>query len=464
MAEFLCRRFEWITPVLFAVIVSYQLFVPPAVGLANNGDFAKVLGIFDLAAPVEDEYQFLSTTYSFHPKHHIWFGFLSSEQLLAAAAILLNISVSKEGGFDIRAVGVVHASLYLFAFYLLLPLLRELSTISRATLCGVLLLVFGDVMYVSWLNTFYMDTAALLFLMLSVVFYLRWFLSKKRVDQIAFVVGAVLFAGAKSQHCVLALPLVCLLWMGRAGPGKLFRIVSSALILAATAAIWYIVPASYAPTAMYSVIFYEIMPHSKNAVQDLSELGLDASYQKWIGTYWYQDGVPNNDEKFLLEFSSRTSHARIGWFLIRHPASAYRAIRRGLDQAGRQRVAIGNFDRSAGTPAFAESQAFTFWSKLKRCVFEARGSRYFFYFIAVCGVFCAALFGTARSLLPGGVCLCLMAWMALFVSAFGDAVEVTRHFFLFNALADLILVCTVAALLASSRNCPRRKSSHSPMA
>ena len=203
---------------------------------------------------------------------------------------------------------------------------------------------------------------------------------------------------------------------------------------------------------MYNVIFYEIMPRSKNVVQDLSELGLDISYQKWIGTYWYQDGSPLNDDKFLPEFSSRTSHARIAWFFLRHPAPAYHAIRTGLDQAGRQRVPVGNFDRSAGAPAFAESQAFAFWSNLKRKVFEARGSRYFFYFIAVCGVFCATLFGAGRCLMPGGVCLCLMAWMALFISAFGDAVEVTRHFFLFNALADFILVCTIAALLALSQN------------
>ena len=188
MAEFLCRRrYEWIAFFLFAAIVSYQLFVPPVVGLANNGDFAKVLGIFDLAAPVENEYKFLSTTYSFDPKHHSWFGFISSEHLLAAAAILLNVPFSKDGALDIRVVGVAHAALYLFAFYLLLPLLRGLSAISRAALCGLLLLIFGDVMYVSWLNTFYMDTAALLFLMLSAVLYLRWLLWKKRADQIAFV-------------------------------------------------------------------------------------------------------------------------------------------------------------------------------------------------------------------------------------------------------------------------------------
>jgi hypothetical protein len=44
-----------------------------------------------------------------------------------------------------------------------------------------------------------------------------------------------------------------------------------------------------------------------------------------------------------------------------------------------------------------------------------------------------------------------MGLLALGISSYADAVEVTRHFFLFNALADLILICALAALLAEKK-------------
>jgi hypothetical protein len=37
------------------------------------------------------------------------------------------------------------------------------------------------------------------------------------------------------------------------------------------------------------------------------------------------------------------------------------------------------------------------------------------------------------------------------IAGFGDAAEVTRHFFLFNALLDVLLLSTIAALFAQPR-------------
>ena len=55
---------------LACAIVSYQIFVPPVVGLANNGDFGKVIGVFDLTGPVQDENAWADTRYEFNPKNY----------------------------------------------------------------------------------------------------------------------------------------------------------------------------------------------------------------------------------------------------------------------------------------------------------------------------------------------------------------------------------------------------------
>ena len=51
-----------------AAILCYQLILPPVVGLADNGDFVKVIGRFDLYARAYRTYQFIDTVYEFHPE------------------------------------------------------------------------------------------------------------------------------------------------------------------------------------------------------------------------------------------------------------------------------------------------------------------------------------------------------------------------------------------------------------
>ncbi len=200
-------RGEWLALLLFTLIIAYQCFVPPVVGLADNGDFEKVLGIFSLGAPADEPWKFVRLKYDFDPKYHSWREFISTEQALAGIAILLNTLFSKQAAFDLRFLGLVHAALLILSFYLVQPLMRGVPPRSRVLLYFGLIAVFGDVMYVSWLNAAYMDTSALLFLFLSAVFYLRAAAWKRPSDQLGFVVSAVLFTASKSAHCVLGLAL-----------------------------------------------------------------------------------------------------------------------------------------------------------------------------------------------------------------------------------------------------------------
>jgi hypothetical protein len=440
-------RWEWAALVLFALVVAYQIFVPPVVGLADNGDFEKVLGIFSLGAPADEQYKFVRLTYVFDTRYHSWREFISTEQALTGIAILLHAPFSKQGTFDIRFLGAVHAALYLGTFYLFQPLLRGLRRKAQVALYIVLMAVFGDVMYVSWFNSAYMDSSALIFLLLSAVLYVRALSWNRALDQIGFVMAAVLFTASKSAHCALGLPLAGLLLLsGSVFRSGIFRGVAAGLIGVSMIVTWKLVPADYSATGLYSVIFYELLPHSHDLGSDLQQLGLDDSYRRCVGAYAYLEGNPFQDPQFVREFAARASYIRLGLFLVRHPALAHRGIRYSLDFAGRQRPPMGNFAREAGLPPSAESHAFGLWSGLKRRIFENWGSAYAFHFLGICAGLCCTLRWRCRTLFPAGACLCLMGLMALGIASFGDAVEVTRHFFLFNALADIILICTLAAV------------------
>ena len=61
-----------LTPIIIgaaALTIGWQLMVPPVVGLANNGDFGKLLGNFGLGTPWEHEHMFADTMYDFDSRY-----------------------------------------------------------------------------------------------------------------------------------------------------------------------------------------------------------------------------------------------------------------------------------------------------------------------------------------------------------------------------------------------------------
>ncbi len=444
---------EWAALAAMTFAAGWQVIGPPIVGLANNGDFGKILGVFSLAGTVDDEYKFLSRTYAFDPRHHITYGYASSEHALAAVVIGVNrlFSRSPSKTFDIRFIGAVHAALYLLAFYLLAPLLQHARKTVRAGVYAALILVFSDVMYVCWMNTFYMDSAALVFLFLSAVLYARAVRWRAVADITGFALCAALFAASKTQHSGLAIPVAVLAAITLRPPHRFWV---TAVILAAAAIPVIFVDRNYSPTGVYTVVFYEILPHSEAVDRDLAQLGLDQTYRRYIGTYAFSDGSGMNDTGFVRRFSSRTSYLKVTSYFLRHPKRAMEVIADRLSHAGRQRVAMGNFERNTGRPEYSESSRFAVWSGIKARLLENHGLRLLAYF----GLAWAALAGALRfrecSIAPALV-MAAMGMGALLIAALADAVEVVRHFFLFNAIVDLTLLCAVLVIAAPRHHLSR---------
>jgi len=429
---------------LFAAILIAQAFVPPPIGMANNGDFSKVAAMFSLTAPTEDEFSYLIRTWHFDRAARKDLEFVSSEQGLAWIAVRLDRIFRHDGRFDIRMMGAVHAALYLLAFYLLLPLLPRRAAIVTALL---LIVIFAGAMCVEWMNTFYMDAATLVFLMLAAVFYLRAVAWGRRGDQIAFVACAILMAGSKAQHAVLAVPLAALIlceprWRKRI----FFTRRAAALVILAAGVAWWFTPAEYRVGPTYNMIFTDILPRSQTVDRDLQELGLDSSYRPLIGTFNYEPRSPMRNPEYAKEFGARTSHTRILQFFLHHPGRGVLTVIHGLNSAARQRAAIGDYERATGREPYTQARAFSPWSSLKETFFNGNGTMYLIYIVAVCAIALAAIWKTPYR--AGAICLVAMIALAGLVTTLGDALEPIRHAFLLNALIDMMLAAGAAALLS----------------
>ncbi len=430
-----------------AAIIAVQVFVPPAVGLANNGDFSKVIGSFSLGAPTEDEFHYADTTYRIEDRYQYDAPFRSSEKLLVGMAIR---AFTRGGTFDLRWMGLIHALVLLASVVLLQPCLNKWPLWPRLAISAAMLLVFGDVMYVALLNSFYMDAAALVFLLLAVVAFVRSVMWGRRFDAVLFVIASAMLVTSKAQHAPLGVALAGLCFAF--GVSRGFSIVSAIVLLAASAIGWTSVPPDYAPHGIYSVVFHQVLPNSRDLSGDLTALGLNDSYRKWIGTHAYDDRSGMNDPEFVHQFSQRTSYARLGWFFMTHPRDTAKAAIASLAEAGRQRPPLGNFDRGAGLPESAESHRFGWWSSLKRNLFYQHGARY----LAVIGGLQVMLFAVvwwrrrqiAPRLMFAAFVLIALTVLSLGIATFADAVEVTRHHLIPLALLDLELICAAVTFLS----------------
>ena len=427
-----------------AAILCYQLILPPVVGLADNGDFVKVLGRFDLYGKVYRTYQFIDTVYEFHHERHWVSAFYSSEIVLAGAALGVNSLLSKDGNFDIRCIGIVHAALFLLALWLFAPLLGNAPHWPRIFVFALILLMYCDVMYVSGLNSFYMDEPAYLFLLLSAVLYLRFVAWNRKQDLILLFICVLFLATAKVQHAVLGFVFAALLYRARA--------MAAGIVLISVLMLWKASPADYAGYSLYNVIFVRILPHASNVDNTLKSLGLDDSYRALIGKNAYEPESHPGDLVFRKEFDRRVSAPKLAMFYALHPVLAYKTLCDSLDEAGRQSMG-GNFDMSAGYGPMAESKAFAYWSNLKRVLFFQHGQRFLFTFVALSAVL-GALSWLRRSV--AGFVLIGAAFIELGVSSMFDAADVARHHLVFFALFDAMLIATAILLLGARYSRPWR--------
>ncbi len=421
-----------------AAILAAVLFVPPVIGLANNGDYGKVSLHYTLFSPNEEEFYFAPQTHKFLPEKRWDSGFVTSTHLPVQAALLLH-RLSGQADFDCRFLAAVYGALFLLALGILQPCLTNLPPLRRLLFSTALLLLLCDIAYTALFNTFFMDATALTGLLLAAAAWLRYERSQNLGWLGLFTAAVLLAILAKAQHLPLALPLATL----AASKLRPARLLSAVLILAGCFYGFRQIQEEYTPITIFNVAFYAILPLSDDKPKHLAELGFDESYTKWIGTHAYDRGSRVGEPEFYQELLRRSSQSKIAYFLATHPTITYAILLNRLNEAAFVRpLNFGNYDRSAGRPPLAQSNAFALASSAKSWLFLGRPLLLLAY---------ALILGAIALRHPPSIALAATTLLAFAVGAFGDSLDVTRHLTLFNLLLDLLLLTVFYAALQRTR-------------
>jgi hypothetical protein len=446
-----------------AAILALQLLAPPIVGLADQGDFARVIGKFGYGpapTPVNLKYAFVPAKYIRDPSFAIpgW-EHITSEYLFVAAAVAVNRAILRDGTLDVRLIGLVHAVVLLGAFAQFLWVTRNLRLHAFLWIATVLALT--DVGYTAYWNSFYTEPASMLFglLLLAETIGMSERGAVTPAGIVRWTLWAALWMLAKPQNAPLAVPLVLLLsrlrvWSVRPIPLPTLM-ASASVVLAAAALNVATLPAETRKAPVYDMIFMAILPESKNPSADLRALGLDPQLAHFAGTGAWSPGTAFADMKLTGGIGTAVTFISIYRFYLTRPARFWRHIKSILPRTMWLRPEwCGNFELDAGFAPGARSTSFSLWSRFHEQVLSPLSKLILF---ALAGSLIAAVpgwlhvTGPAKRRLEILVFLTACCLISFLVAAFGDAWDTVKHLLLFNFLFDAWLFLAASLLCAVVR-------------
>ena len=443
----------WAVMAAAAAILAYQLFIPPVIGLADQGDFKRTLGRFGYGAVHADgslNIAWVESKYAPNSnfRERDWDQF-SSEYLFVGAALLFNQVFSKDGGLDITLMGLIHALAFLAIFARFLLVTRNCRV--RALPWIGALVVFTDVGYVAYWNSFYAEPASGLFALLllteSVDMCVRRGVAGASLAR--WTLWAILLVLAKPQNAPagMLLGLFCALVLSPWAATRTARYgawMGCAAILAASVTAFVTAPEAMKDHNTYNLVFLAIVPESRNASADLKSLGARPTAS---GTTRPRGAWSSNTAFPTLHESGAigrvvTLPTVVRFYLLRptrmwrpHPdeAAAGDVVASGV---------VRNFERPAGYPPGARSSAFAVWSDFHQRAL-VHGIKYILFLLPIPPLFAVLrrIRGIRSGLwadFSGLLALCCLA--AFLTALFGDAWDNVRHLYLFNLLLDVCLL------------------------
>ncbi len=331
---------KW-TLVAAAAIIGYQILCPPIIGLADQGDFRRVIGKFGYGPEQPATYYGFVTLKYVRDLAYRWPDWeqFSSEDLFVGAAVLANKVVSKDGKLDIRVIGVLHALAFLAAFAWLL---HETRGFPQSNSSGFFSPDSNRCCARDLLQHFLCRT--------RFIHLLRFLVSGEhrsvRARNFYSTAHEMVPMGSsirtrKPMNAPLGLLLgayaIRLGWRSKLAWAGTVAILSAAVFIIVTA------PMPMRDVNAYDLVFLAVLPESKTPAADAVTLGIDPALAVLSGTGAWGANSAFSELKLRGIIGKQVTIFTIMRFYLARPARMWRRIRRELQVAILLRPPTGKF-------------------------------------------------------------------------------------------------------------------------
>lgn len=364
---------------VLAIGVAIQLFLPPYLGMSNDGSFDNVMsdtGLAYLHPEDPDQYfNYYVRIYEITGTHGETGTTPGLLRFFVRAAIFLDTFFTRDLYFDMRWLAALYVLLYLgSAFLLMNGLLARLHSYAEGLfLTTVCVLIMMDAALVTRFASLY--TQPLEWILFINIINAIFAMSRKRtraVGAVALMAAVILLMDVNRYAALAGLVFSIVYW--RLAENRVGGLARTAYLLIAAVLIMVSVGQTAALVneqtvhEKYNQMTRGVLFQATNPEAALAEFGIEPRYSLLTDTYADQSfPMALMDAQALQEgFFDHYSTMDVTIYYARHPMALLGLLDVGIHSSFASRPSYsGNFEKSVGLPARAKSPFPALWSTFK---------------------------------------------------------------------------------------------------
>lgn len=396
------KKYKRVILVLFCLaaigITYYVLFTYPYPGVADQGDFQRVMDVCRLTRTSHDNYilnhigyyKYTTSDYLIMPYtlYNIGLTIISTSMGYFITFVSLICQLFGSDVFKSNYLAILYAVVYIFSMAAILKYFNIKSKFKFTILAIIGLFVFLDGNYLVFFNSLYGEPMMITTLMLLIATYIYYVYKKYVIKDdkhvfrnIIFVyISSWLFIGSKMQ-VLSALPVIMfvlgkVIWDNRKIVSKkkfIVLIIAFILIVAYPIGI-NLRHVDIGDDTHYNSVFTGVLENATSKQQKeqaLIDLGLNPEMAVNSGTNSYQaisdyqDGFIPHTEYMEEVFYSKMSNSKLAIYYLTHPASLMKGMEYTATMALNTSNNLGKYSYSYSKESIGTFDRFTYWSDLK---------------------------------------------------------------------------------------------------
>ncbi len=265
----------------FVVIAVPVLFFAPIHGVAENGDFWRVMvpaGIRYQEPPSEIQYKYVERTYAMVPANPF-----ETTTSAVVPALIARVTAGFLGDtFDLRLVGAIYFLVFVTGLFFFLRAIQ-----SWIVSLGVLWLALEPNVFLHF-NSFFSVAVYLalwpwlLWSLLESLKALKLGKHPQRMHSVVLTLSCLFIVTSKTQFILV--PVFALLLFGLFSPKKFFSAGKLLIIPIVAGIAWtFLYPSGIRKMNDYQAVFTGIVTVADNPKDALNALGIDPDYHEWNG-------------------------------------------------------------------------------------------------------------------------------------------------------------------------------------
>ncbi len=399
--------YKIIKPSIFAVLIlllisGSALFIPPLIGLADNGDFERVIIPNGLRHEQQwDQNDFFG--YFNHKYDRLQYynpakeNIKSSQSLIVRFAMVLDNMFTKDEKFDTRFLAAISLIVLALSIYWIVEVIEKMTDNKglKYLLALLAVIIFGDIGYTSYFNSFFGEAVAYPFFILSISVLLKLSQNKeiKKRYLVIYFISSCMFVGSKNQFSpngILSFVLlISLLFFNIGNKRKILVLSLGFLLLGFSLLMYLIIDDNIYLINKYHMMTRGVMLFEPDVEGVTKEIGLDEQYALLAETIYF-DRTPvidPKDEILLNNFYSRYNVFSVTLYYLKNPGAFSKLLNFGWKNSFSIRPEVlGNYERNSGKEYGEKAKFFSLWSYLKDN-YIPHSSNFAHFFIILCLIF-----------------------------------------------------------------------------